>query len=152
MRLLQQKTQRGDFEHLVIHSSIIRPAANDFIREYVRRLHGGRWDPIHPLLDGALRRQNIVKARDLARFVGRRIRIAGLLITGKVLHTRHGDPMEFLTFEDDTGLVETVCFPEVYRRFCAVLDKSRPFILTGKVEEDFGAVTLTVSHVQPAVP
>jgi len=107
----------------------------------------------HPmaLYAGALRRQNIVKARDVARFVGRRIRIAGLLITGKVLHTRHGDPMEFLTFEDDTGLVETVCFPEVYRRFCAVLDKSRPFILTGKVEEDFGAVTLTVSHVQPAV-
>jgi len=27
-RLLQQKAVRGDYEHLVIHSSIIRPAAN----------------------------------------------------------------------------------------------------------------------------
>ncbi len=34
----------------MIHSSIIRPAANEFIREYIRRLHGGQWDPIHPLL------------------------------------------------------------------------------------------------------
>ncbi|MCU0585336.1 MAG: DNA polymerase III subunit alpha, partial [Desulfobacterales bacterium] len=50
MRLLQQKSKVGDFEHLVIHSSIIRPAANDYIREYIRRLHGGAWEPLHPLL------------------------------------------------------------------------------------------------------
>jgi error-prone DNA polymerase len=53
-RLLQQKAGVGDFEHLVIHSSIIRPAANEFIQEYIRRLHGGTWDPIHPLLDDVL--------------------------------------------------------------------------------------------------
>ena len=50
-RLLQKKAKVGDFEHLVIHSSIIRPAANEFIREYVRRLHGGNWEPIHPLIN-----------------------------------------------------------------------------------------------------
>ncbi len=50
MRQLQQKTRAGDFEHLVIHSSIIRPAANSFIREYVRRLRGGSWEPLHPVL------------------------------------------------------------------------------------------------------
>ena len=50
MRLLQQKSKVGDFEHLVIHSSIIRPAANEFIREYIRRLHGGNWEPIHPCM------------------------------------------------------------------------------------------------------
>ncbi|NNL75594.1 MAG: DNA polymerase III subunit alpha, partial [Desulfobacterales bacterium] len=53
-RLLQKKAKVGDFEHLVIHSSIIRPAANEFIREYVRRLHGGNWKPIHPLIDDVL--------------------------------------------------------------------------------------------------
>ncbi|HUD70905.1 MAG TPA: DNA polymerase III subunit alpha, partial [Dongiaceae bacterium] len=55
MRQLQQKTRRGDFEHLVIHSSIIRPAANDYIREYVRRLRGGTWTTLHPILDDVLR-------------------------------------------------------------------------------------------------
>ncbi len=54
MRLLQQKTGVGDFDHLVIHSSIIRPAANDVIQEYIRRLHGGAWDPLHPLLADVL--------------------------------------------------------------------------------------------------
>jgi len=52
MRLLQQKTGRGDFEHLVIHSSIIRPAANRYINEYIDRLHGKPWQPLHPLLAG----------------------------------------------------------------------------------------------------
>ena len=50
MRQLQVKTGKGDFEHLVIHSSIIRPAANAYIREYVRRLRGGEYRPLHPLL------------------------------------------------------------------------------------------------------
>lgn len=54
MRLLQKKAGKGDFEHLVIHSSIIRPAANEWIREYLRRLHGKSWQPLHPLLEGVL--------------------------------------------------------------------------------------------------
>ncbi len=51
MRQLQRKTGRGDFEHLVIHSSIIRPAANRFIAEYVRRLKGKAYAPLHPRLE-----------------------------------------------------------------------------------------------------
>ncbi len=50
MRQLQKKTGKGDFAHIVIHSSIIRPAANKYIAEYVRRLKGAPWDPLHPRL------------------------------------------------------------------------------------------------------
>lgn len=54
MRLLQKKSGTGDFEHLVIHSSIIRPAANRFIQEYLRRLHGEPYEPLHPGLKEVL--------------------------------------------------------------------------------------------------
>jgi DNA polymerase-3 subunit alpha/error-prone DNA polymerase len=54
MRLLQKKTGAGDFDHLIIHSSIIRPAANTFINEYIRRLKGGAWKPLHPRLEKIL--------------------------------------------------------------------------------------------------
>ena len=90
-----------------------------------------------------------VKARDLADHAGRWVRVAGLLITGKTVQTKKDDPMQFLTFEDETGVVETTFFPGAYRKFCSIIDRSRPFVLTGKVEEDFGAVTLTVSHAVP---
>jgi DNA polymerase-3 subunit alpha/error-prone DNA polymerase len=54
MRQLQKKTGAGDFDHIVIHSSIIRPAANKFINEYVRRLKGGAWEPLHSRLSHIL--------------------------------------------------------------------------------------------------
>jgi DNA polymerase-3 subunit alpha/error-prone DNA polymerase len=56
MRLLQKKTERGDFEHLVIHSSIIRPAANRYINEYIDRLNGSRINPFTPSLGICLQR------------------------------------------------------------------------------------------------
>jgi len=99
------------------------------------------------LYTDAVRQAGAVKAAELPRRVGRRIRFAGWLITGKVVETKQGEPMEFLTFEDETGLVETTFFPEVYRRFCHLLDRERPYLLSGKVEEDWGAVTLTVEQV-----
>jgi error-prone DNA polymerase len=54
-RQLLKKMQRGDYENLVIASSIIRPAANRYIREFVRRLHGAGYEPLHPLLAETLR-------------------------------------------------------------------------------------------------
>ena len=90
----------------------------------------------------ALQGRRIVKAKDLKRHAGHQVSVAGMLITGKITHTRHGDPMEFLTFEDETGLVETTFFPRAYRRFCYMLDRTRPYILSGKVDEDFGDVFL----------
>ena len=61
MRQLQAKAQSGDFDRLVIHSSIIRPAANHWINTYLERLHDfnqhgvqrDAWYP-HPCLRGLL--------------------------------------------------------------------------------------------------
>jgi error-prone DNA polymerase len=44
----------GDFEHLVIHSSIIRPAANDLSRSTSAASTAAAWEPIHPLLTDVL--------------------------------------------------------------------------------------------------
>ena len=90
---------------------------------------------------------NTIKAVDLPNMVGRNICFAGWLITGKLVKTRQGDPMKFLTFEDDTGLVETVFFPRTYIRFSHVLDNGYPYVLSGRVENEWGAITLTVSQV-----
>ncbi len=105
----------------------------------------------HPitLFAGVIKMMHTVKASRLPDQTGRRVRLAAWLVTGKVVHTRHGDPMEFLTFEDETGIVEATFFPEPYRRFCHMLDRNRPYLLAGKVEENWGAVTLTVDRVEP---
>ncbi len=105
----------------------------------------------HPmtLFADTVRRVGAVFARDLSRHAGRRVCVAGLLVTGKPVRTKHDDPMAFFTFEDETDLIETTFFPNAYRRFCAIVDRSRPFVLRGTVDEDFGACTLRVDAVRP---
>ena len=39
MRQLNAKAGSGDFDRLVVHSSIVRPAANNYINIYLQRLH-----------------------------------------------------------------------------------------------------------------
>tara|TARA_Y100001970_G_scaffold153717_1_gene188198 strand:+ start:1013 stop:4006 length:2994 start_codon:yes stop_codon:yes gene_type:complete len=47
-RQLLAKAGMVDFEHVVIYSSIIRPAANRYIDLMLSRIHGGDWKLIHP--------------------------------------------------------------------------------------------------------
>jgi DNA polymerase-3 subunit alpha/error-prone DNA polymerase len=105
----------------------------------------------HPmtLFSRQLERVATVKARRLSRWVGRKVILSGWLITAKVVRTKNGDPMEFLTFEDETGLFETTFFPKVYARFCHQMNRGRPYLLHGVVDENWGAVTLTVEKVTP---
>ncbi|MQY62776.1 MAG: PHP domain-containing protein, partial [Calditrichaeota bacterium] len=50
-RQLLAKAGQVDFEHVVIYSSIIRPAANRFINLLIERIHGAPWELLHPDLD-----------------------------------------------------------------------------------------------------
>ena len=50
-RQLLAKAGVVDFEHVVIYSSIIRPAANRFTNVMLSRIHGAEWELIHPDLD-----------------------------------------------------------------------------------------------------
>ena len=96
-----------------------------------------------------LRRRKVVAAKDLSRYVGKRVTVAGWLITQKLAKTRREQLMEFVSFEDTTAIYDTTFFPKAYERFVYLLSGNRPFLLTGKVEEDFDAVTLTVEKVEP---
>jgi error-prone DNA polymerase len=95
-----------------------------------------------------LARLRHVRAVDLKEHFGRRVTTVGWWVSGKVVTTKDEEPMEFISFEDTSALYETTFFPQVYARFCHILNRSRPYVLTGLVEEDFGAVTLTVDSVR----
>ncbi len=103
----------------------------------------------HPLVPyrRALEAIKPVAARDLSRWVGRYITVIGWWVTGKVVQTRKGDAMEFISFEDTSATFETTFFPKAYTRFCRMLSRQRPYLLKGRVEEEFGVVSLNVEYV-----
>jgi len=104
----------------------------------------------HPLepYERAMHGRGVTPARDLEKHVGRRVTILGWHVTSKLVHTKSDEPMEFVTFEDTTGLVDATFFPRAYERFCHLLTSTRPFLLTGRVEEEYGVSTLNVEHVE----
>jgi len=54
-RQLQQRVRKGDFETLVIHSSLIRPAAYRWVDRYVKRSRGEEvWEPSDPVFNELL--------------------------------------------------------------------------------------------------
>jgi error-prone DNA polymerase len=104
---------------------------------------------VHPmdLHAESLQRFRLVKSTELDRHVGKSVLAAGMLTTSKPVHTAKEEPMEFATFDDGPGLIECVLFPDVYRERGHVLFDQGPFIFRGKVEMEFGAVTLTITHL-----
>ena len=104
---------------------------------------------IHPLdrYRDIIEGLDYVRASDLHAHVGKRVTTLGWMVTGKTVHTKDGDPMKFISFEDTTGIYETVFFPKVYHQYCHILNASRPYILEGKVEEDFGSINMTVNRI-----
>jgi error-prone DNA polymerase len=98
----------------------------------------------------ALERSGVspVRGADLPGRAGERVVTIGWLITGKVVTTKGDEPMEFISFEDTTAIYETTFFPRSYERFCRMLTAARPYVLRGRVDEDFGAVALTVESVE----
>ena len=96
----------------------------------------------------ALQRAGVrpVRAAALKEHVGKRVTTIGWLVTGKVVTTKEDEPMEFISFEDTTAIYETTFFPRAYERFCGMLSAARPFVLKGTIEEEFGAVAMTVEE------
>lgn len=100
-------------------------------------------------LPPVIRPPGVVAARDLGLHVGRRVRVVGRWVTSKRTRTRSGQWMRFLTLEDDTDTFEVTLFPRVYRRYGHLLVEEGPWLVTGTVEDDCGAVTLVAERIQP---
>jgi DNA polymerase III alpha subunit len=145
----EQPARRPDwFDHLPPAVPVLKEYSPDRRRREEYAALGFVTDT-HPMRLHAdrLARFHLCRSTDLPRQVGRHVQLAGMLTTAKPVHTLEDEPMEFATFDDGDGLIETVLFPRVYRERGHVLFDQGPFIFRGKVEEEFGAITVTVTHL-----
>jgi error-prone DNA polymerase len=105
----------------------------------------------HPLADlrGWLQQRRVVPAAELSGWAGKRVKVAGILITAKTATVRRtGAPMKFISLEDETGLVEVTLFPRIYARYGARLLSRGPYLVTGVVEDDHGSLTVTAESLE----
>lgn len=147
-RLLQDKRRLSLFQ---VRLPPAPPLSPPDLKSRLRREYAvlGFLCDYHPLQFFNHQNKKMLKVAALAERIGQRVQLAAWLLTGKLVSTRTGEAMEFLTFEDETGQLETTFFPEVYRTHAHMLQSGRGYLLTGMVEVDFGALTLTVDAVRP---
>jgi len=55
--------------------------------------------------------------------------------------------MLFITLEDEVGTVQVVVQPQIYSRYCRVIDDQRFLCVTGKLQKQAGAISVLVSQV-----
>ena len=88
-----------------------------------------------------------VRCRTAETRVGKRLAVAGILAARRTVPTKEGRSMQFVTLEDETGLVECTLFPDVYARHRGVVHSLGPYVAEGRIEEQYGAPTLNVSRI-----
>lgn len=93
---------------------------------------------------GKIRR---VMAKDLRKHVGKRVTLVGWPIASKQVTTKHDEPMEFWSFEDESGVFHAVLFPRAYQRYCNLLVSVRSLTIAGIVQREYGAVTLNLHYI-----
>jgi error-prone DNA polymerase len=89
-----------------------------------------------------------ILAKDMGQYVGQEVTLIGWLLTEKIVSTKKGDPMEFMTLEDQTGMYDATVFPNIYREYCHLLAPNQAYVITGLVEAHFSTVTVTVRSLR----
>jgi DNA polymerase-3 subunit alpha/error-prone DNA polymerase len=67
-----------------------------------------------------------IKAVWLPQYVENNVKLISWPITQKEVWTKNGLTMSFLSFEDETGMYETVISPQVYDKYHTLLFDQRP--------------------------
>jgi error-prone DNA polymerase len=92
--------------------------------------------------------QGVLPAVELGQHTGRTVKVAGILVTAKTVMTKKDELMQFISFEDETAIFETVFFPRVFKKNVLKLWHRAPYILTGRVDSEFGVISLNVFELE----
>jgi DNA-directed DNA polymerase III PolC len=85
----------------------------------------------------------LIKSCELPQYLGRTVRVEGLVATARYAWTRDDRPVQFISLEDEYGLAEVTlfegeCYPVPHLTI-------GPYVATGVVEEQFGVFTMTAA-------
>ncbi len=94
----------------------------------------------HPLyfFSSLMQDDEIVPAKSMHKYNGKRIKMIGWFMTSKRIKTRKGEIMKFLSLEDLTDTFEAVIFPKAYSKYAEHTMSMGPYIIEGKVDMDAG--------------
>jgi DNA polymerase III alpha subunit len=105
----------------------------------------------HPMrvLRAEARREGCLTTRELTDCVGRTVRIAGLVAARRRVITAGGKQLQFVTLEDEHGLVELVLREPLHVENADPIRSPGPFLVVGRVIAQHGDVHVRVASIEP---
>jgi DNA polymerase-3 subunit alpha/error-prone DNA polymerase len=85
-------------------------------------------------------------SRDLAANLGKWVRVAGVVATARTSRSQDGRDMQFITLEDEGGLIEVTLFPGTCP-LMAHLDVG-PYLAAGVVDDHLGVLSVTARRFE----
>jgi DNA polymerase III alpha subunit len=105
----------------------------------------------HPLrlLRAEADRLSFVVSEHLSRYVDRVVSFAGVVAATRNVAVAERGAVQFITLEDERGLVEARLSPQEWRRFHPLLSTPGPYLLRGRVHRRHGALYLAILELLP---
>lgn len=105
----------------------------------------------HPLalLRSEARQQGCVPSHALSEHVGREVAFAGVVAAARSVPIGASNVLQYMTLEDEHGLVEARLAPAACSRLHARLTTPGPFLVRARVEEQQGVLSLAVQDLFP---
>lgn len=90
-------------------------------------------------------------ATDIAGIKGKdpSVRLGVLIDKVRVIKTKKGELMAFLSISDESGEIEAVVFPKVYESYHGLLQKGEQLFLEGSVEQRNDALQVLINKCKP---
>jgi DNA polymerase-3 subunit alpha/error-prone DNA polymerase len=134
-------------ERLATYRSLVR------IRNELRFLDLHLSDhPMH-VLRAAARAQGCLSSSEIragwSAHDADRVRFAGIIAASRPHTLGKREAMQYVTFEDEEGLLEAVIPPPLYRRLAGQLTTPGPYLVEGRPSEDLGHLQLIVCALSP---
>ena len=107
----------------------------------------------HPVsfLRGDLDARGIVRHEALAAIKsGRRVTVAGLVLVRQRPGTANG--VIFMTLEDETGIANTIVWPQMFETFRPIVLGARLVSVTGKLQNEKGVIHVVAERVDDLTP
>ncbi len=90
-----------------------------------------------------------IKQLDAATHLGQTVTLAGVVSKSRQVNTKkNNSAMAFGTFEDDSGAIEAVVFPEAYEKYKNLWQVDKALVIKGKVDVREDALNLVVNEVE----
>jgi DNA polymerase III alpha subunit len=92
--------------------------------------------------------KGLISSVDMRKCINRKVKMIGWMVTNRRVYTVKGEYMKFLTLEDFDGIYEAVMFPKAYQKYGNLVVTRGPYIIIGKINNEYGYQTITVDEVE----